>query len=125
MDIKEDLKKKIEALSKKMDDALNSGNCSIYSRLADTYLKLVRVYESISKTNKYAYWTNPTPYLEPDYGTVKNPLKWSEITCNTGTPTYTVNKLNLASSDTTDLLQKIQDVVKANVNNTLNKNYIL
>lgn len=119
MNIKEDLKKKIDALSKKMDYVLNLGDWGTYSQLADTYLKLVREYESISKPNKYPYWTNPTPYFTPDYGTPKNPLKWNEITCNSETPTYTVNidKVNLTSSDTTDLAEKIQGIVKKNVNN--------
>jgi hypothetical protein len=116
MSILEDLKKKIDVLSQKMDEQLNSGNFQDYQRLADTYLKLVREYESLNKPNKHPYWTNPIPFTYP-WETPKNPLKWNEITCwNSDTPTCTINidKVTLTSSETSDLAQKIQDAIKKN-----------
>ncbi|MGG1659556.1 hypothetical protein [Brevibacillus sp. NRS-1366] len=89
MNIKEDLKKKIDALSEKMDEQLNKGNFHDYSKLADTYLRLVREYESIDKPNKYgyAYLTNPTTYFTTNAvstnAVVTNPLEYSKIHCNT------------------------------------------
>ncbi|RNB59373.1 hypothetical protein EDM57_04315 [Brevibacillus gelatini] len=79
--IKEDLRKKIEQLSKEMDKQLEARHYGEYSRLADIYVKLVREYELMNKP-KFNGWT----YLTNNYTTTdavsKNPLKYSEIHCN-------------------------------------------
>lgn len=116
MSIKEDLRKKIDAISKRMDSMLECNDFRAYNQLAYTYLKLVREYEELNKPQKYFEGYKPFPYFTTD-AVSKNPLKWNEIKLDSNTPyAVHVQNLNLTTSDPEDFIKNLTETLKENQN---------
>lgn len=113
MSIKEDLRKKIDAISKRMDSMLESNDFRTYNQLADTYLKLVREYEELNKPKKYFEGCKPFPYFTTD-AVSKNPLEWNEIKLDSNTPyAVHVQNLNLTTSDPKEFVKNLTESLRA------------